>query len=93
MLHIKKLKLLIEDKKVSQEYLANIIGLTRNGFQKKMKSPKSFFVEELYKISDHFNMPVTYFFSEDVTSTQSIEKQIDKVFDTMKEVVKEKMLK
>lgn len=88
MLYLKKLQELQEHKKVSQKELAEIIGLTRNGLQKKLQSPKkTFYIEELQKIADHFNIPITYFFTNENVEYENLEKQIDFVFSSLKKII------
>jgi len=59
-----KIEELRKQKKVSQEKLASIIDMTRNGLNLAMKND-DFKASTLKKLSDFFNVPVGYFFDED----------------------------
>ncbi len=89
MLHIRKLAELQKHNKVSQEKMANIIGVSRNGYQKKLVAEKSFFIEELQAIADYFGISITYFFEEERESTinNGIEKQVEILLDVIRDAI------
>lgn len=87
-----KIEALLLDKKVKQKDLLSYIGITRNGYL-KMKNQGDLKVSTLIKISEFFNISVDYFFNDNTSSSDNTERDIDIIFDALKAVVKEKIVK
>ena len=86
MLYINRIKKLIDDKKISIKKFAEDVGLSEQGIHKMFRS-YDMKVSTLQKIADYFNVPITYFFDDIDTRSQTI----DLVFEKLKETVKEKI--
>lgn len=59
-----KIKTLQKQNKISQGELAELIGMTKNGFQVALKK-NEFKASTLKKIADALKVPIGYFFEED----------------------------
>ena len=81
-----KIEILQKERKVSKKKLCQIIKITPQGYG-KMIAQDTLQVKMLQAIADHFKLPITYFFD----GIENSEANIDKVFDTLKEIVKSKM--
>lgn len=69
-----KIKALQKQNKVSQNDLANFIGITKNGLQIALKK-NEFKVSTLKKIADVFKVSIGYFFEEETSSDVKIEEK------------------
>ncbi|GEM_PF-6101821 len=69
-----KIKALQKQNKVSQNDLANFIGITKNGLQIALKK-NEFKVSTLKKIADVFKVSIGYFFEEEASSDAKIEEK------------------
>jgi len=56
----KKIKKMLLDNNISQEYLAVNIGMTKNGLNNNLSSD-DFKLSTLQKIADFFKVPISYF--------------------------------
>jgi len=61
----KKIKKMLLDNNISQEYLAVNIGMTKNGLNNNLSSD-DFKLSTLQKIADFFKVPISYFFEGEV---------------------------
>ena len=86
MNYYNKIELLKKERKVSKKKLCEIIDISPQGYA-KMIINDTIQVKMLQKIADYFGLPITYFFD----GVDSTEANIDKVFETLKEIVKSKM--
>jgi len=86
MLYINRIKKLIDDKNLSIKGFAEKIGVSEPGLHSMFRS-YDMKVSTLQKIADYFNVPITYFFDDIDTRSQTV----DLVFDTLKDVVKERI--
>jgi transcriptional regulator with XRE-family HTH domain len=69
-----KIKALQKQNKVSQNDLANFIGITKNGLQIALKK-NEFKVSTLKKIADVFKVSIGYFFEDETSSDVKIEEK------------------
>ncbi len=69
-----KIYFLIKERGLSQERLAGAIGMTRNGFNKALKS-ENFKIEILERIAQELGVNVGYFFDEELESAGSGHQQ------------------
>lgn len=83
---VSKIKLLCEQKKISQRKLASMINMTDQGLIGMYKK-NSMKVSTLYSIANILNVPITYFFEDTATKNQ----EVDRVFDVLKDIVKQKI--
>ncbi len=88
LLYINKVRKLCDTRKVTQKHLAEKIGASPTGFS-QMLSNETMQVKTLQAIADYFKVPIAWFFEDDNTASPHID--VDRVFDVMKEMVKEKM--
>ena len=86
MLYINRIKKLIDDKNLSIKGFAEKIGVSEPRIHNMFRS-YDMKVSTLQKIADYFNVPITYFFDDIDTRSQTV----DLVFDTLKDVVKERI--
>lgn len=88
MLCINKIRKLIDDKNLTIKGFAEEIGLSEPGIHNIFRS-QDMKVSTLQKVADFFEVPITYFFDDDMDDYRS--QTIDLVFDTLKDIVKEKI--
>lgn len=91
MLAIRKIEEIRKLRKVSQKDLCEFIGMSTAGYQ-NMISLDDMKLSTLIKIAEFYSLPLTWFITEQEESIDQVEKEIDRVFDAIKEVVKEKIV-
>jgi len=89
MQYYSKIKSLCKERKLSLKELAEILEITPHGLN-YMFNNDSMQIRILIKISEHFKVPITYFFT-DSDKLSNTEFDIDRVFETMKQIVKERI--
>ena len=80
MHYINKIEFLQNQKKVTQQELADGINITRSGLQKMLQSA-DMKVSTLQAIADFFKVPITYFFEENSSSTEQKDKIVSLPFN------------
>lgn len=88
-LHIRRLKILMSDNKVTYDMLAEITGMTREGLFRSVQK-NTIKVTTMVEIAKYFKLPTTYFFDEN----QQDEKEkpdVDKVMAVLTEMIKERI--
>lgn len=87
-----KLKAIIEERNIPISYLAKLLGITRNTVYNYIKSekPHPIDVNLLIDISKKLNIPLSYFFDEDIlkstdNKTMDVLKELDKTQDEVRE--------
>lgn len=88
---IKKIEQIRMERKVSQREICDYIGMTRAGYQ-NMINLNDMKLSTLIKIAEFYNIPVEWFVS-DYSSSDQIDRDIDRIFEAMKEVVKDKIVR
>lgn len=73
--------------------MAEKMGLTRNGLQRKLAGQSDLYVSELIFIADYFSISPAYFFSNENIQERNIEKEIDQIFDVLRDIVKDRIVK
>ena len=67
-MNINKLKNILQEKKMTYETLANLIGMTRNGLSDAINK-QTIKIATLEKIANIIGVPVTYFFDDTTGAT------------------------
>jgi len=88
MLHINRIRKLIDDKKLTIRDFAEKIGVSEPGIHNMFRS-HDMKVSTLQKIADFFEVPITYFFDEENVDARN--QTVDLVFDALKDIVKKKI--
>ena len=90
-LYIRKIELLMSEKKITWNVLAEKIGMSREGLYKSVKD-NNLKVKTLIEIADFFSAPPTFFFEE---KNDYDKPDVDKVMNILAEIltgmVKEKL--
>ena len=86
MQYISRIKIACEQKKVTVKLLAEKIGVSETGLHKMFKE-NSMKVSTLIMISKALELPILYFLQDEINR----ENEIDRVFDALKEIVKQKI--
>ncbi len=93
-----KIENIRKQKKVSQRDLCKIIGITTVGYSKMIRE-ESIKVSTLEKIAKVLEVPVIYFFTDDVTPTNQVaepstpygtNKLLEEILNELKEQLKQK---
>ena len=91
MLCVNKIRKLIDDRNLTVKKFAEKIGVSEPGIHNILRS-HDMKVSTLQKIADFFEVPITYFFDDDTDDIDARKNQaIDLVFDTLKDIVKDKV--
>ena len=88
MNYINKIEQLKKRKKVINEKLADYLGISRGGFEKKLNGTSDFYVGELIKIADFFKVPPAYFLDDNYKEQTP---DVDKVMAVLTEMIKERI--
>ncbi|NLY46818.1 MAG: helix-turn-helix transcriptional regulator [Tissierella sp.] len=56
---------------LTQQELAEILGISLTSYNKKETGKVPFTVDELKKLSEHFNVPIENFFNDEVFKTNT----------------------
>jgi len=91
---IKKIEILKKQRKLNNLDIAEACNMSCGGFELMLKTG-DMKVSTLQLIANYFNVPITYFFENEeivVDGKEVKAKQIDMIFDALKEVVKEKIM-
>lgn len=70
MMLLNKLKGLMREHGHTQKYIANYLGLSEYGFNKKLNGKSEFKANELLELSKLYNVSVDYFFTDNVSKQQ-----------------------
>lgn len=89
---IRKIRKLRDDKNLTMVKMAKDLNMNRATLYNYIEKNETdnLTVEFLYKCSEYFNVPITYFLQEE-TIEIDIYKNIDLVFDEIKLLVKERI--
>jgi transcriptional regulator with XRE-family HTH domain len=89
MLYIRKIEDLKRQKKIaSNSELGTVLNVKRQTVDAKMSGKTDFYVSELLKISEHYHIPISYFFEE---KDQKKVADLDVIMDILKELIKERL--
>ena len=90
MLCVNRIRKLVDDNNLTIKGFAEKIGISEPGIHNMFRS-QDMKISTLQKIADFFKVPITYFFDDDDDIDTRKNQTVDLVFDTLKDIVKEKI--